>query len=254
LHVIALSSEHNYTEGSEQRLWLETDLAAVDRTPGTGTPFVLVMLHRALYDTTLTGLLPEEYALREELEGVFEAGGVSLVLQAHIHNYQRTCGNLLDGNCTGAGLGAGGSRSRQGGRDRVAGWHSVGIGEKDAKELARETLRDRKRAAVESGHAGVGSDAAGHRLESALDRSPGARFGGAGSASGGGASGRPYVVIGSGGKSSGARFWVTDPSWLAYRTEEYGYLDVVVHNETAASARYVSDADGSILDEFEFGP
>jgi hypothetical protein len=37
IHFVGMSTEHDYTVGSEQYLWLEADLAAVDRT---GTTFI----------------------------------------------------------------------------------------------------------------------------------------------------------------------------------------------------------------------
>lgn len=36
IHFVGMSTEHDYTVGSEQYLWLEADLAGVDRTGAHG--------------------------------------------------------------------------------------------------------------------------------------------------------------------------------------------------------------------------
>jgi acid phosphatase type 7 len=41
-----MSTEHDYTVGSEQYLWLEADLAGVNRTI---TPWIIFGGHRAMY-------------------------------------------------------------------------------------------------------------------------------------------------------------------------------------------------------------
>jgi hypothetical protein len=46
MHFVGISTEHNYTTGSEQWLWLENDLKSVDRTV---TPWIIFGGHRAMY-------------------------------------------------------------------------------------------------------------------------------------------------------------------------------------------------------------
>eukprot|EP01031_Cornospumella_fuschlensis_P010169 gene10169-12470_t len=46
MHFIGISTEHPYTIGSPQYLWLESDLKAIDRTR---TPWVIFGGHRAMY-------------------------------------------------------------------------------------------------------------------------------------------------------------------------------------------------------------
>merc|ERR1712000_324443 len=66
IHVVQISSEHDYTYDSEQWKWLDRDLGATDRTI---TPFIVVTSHRPMYNS-------ENYAsdyevslhLREALE------------------------------------------------------------------------------------------------------------------------------------------------------------------------------------------
>lgn len=45
IHVVQLSSEHNWTRGSAQFAWLAADLARVNRT---ATPWVIVTAHRMM--------------------------------------------------------------------------------------------------------------------------------------------------------------------------------------------------------------
>lgn len=46
IHFLGMSTEHNYTIGSPQYLWLEQDLAAVNRTK---TPWIIFSGHRSMY-------------------------------------------------------------------------------------------------------------------------------------------------------------------------------------------------------------
>jgi len=46
VHTVMLSSEHNMTIGSSQYVWLENDLAKVNRSI---TPWLVVEMHRPMY-------------------------------------------------------------------------------------------------------------------------------------------------------------------------------------------------------------
>lgn len=46
VHNVVLSSEHDWRNGSVQHLWLQRDLAAVNRT---STPWVVLATHRMMY-------------------------------------------------------------------------------------------------------------------------------------------------------------------------------------------------------------
>ena len=48
VHVIQLSSEHDWTPSSQQYEWLANDLGRVNRTE---TPWVVVTAHRMMYTT-----------------------------------------------------------------------------------------------------------------------------------------------------------------------------------------------------------
>jgi len=110
IHVMIFSSEHNFTEGSPQRIWMESDLASVDRTK---TPWVLVSAHRPFYDcqiannaslpgfpevnrTDPTGLFAKatyiiSLSLQQHLEDMFNKYKVNAYLSGHFHAYVRTC-------------------------------------------------------------------------------------------------------------------------------------------------------------------
>ena len=89
VHVASISSEHNYTIGSEQWLWLQNDLQSVDRSV---TPWVFVSLHRPIYSSD-----EDEYGshcpggvFAVNLEPLLVQNKVDLVLQGHEHCAERT--------------------------------------------------------------------------------------------------------------------------------------------------------------------
>jgi len=97
-HFTFMSSEHNWTTGSEQYKWLEQDLASVDRSK---TPWIIFSGHRPMY----TGLIPGSTMvvaahLREHLEPLFKKYTVDVALWGHVHNYERTC-PVFQGQCLG---------------------------------------------------------------------------------------------------------------------------------------------------------
>ena len=48
VHMIMMSTEHDFTPGSRQYKWLENDLMKVDRKK---TPWVMIGGHRAMYSS-----------------------------------------------------------------------------------------------------------------------------------------------------------------------------------------------------------
>eukprot|EP00753_Platysulcus_tardus_P018113 PLAT6721.1.p1 GENE.PLAT6721.1~~PLAT6721.1.p1 ORF type:complete len:423 (-),score=153.50 PLAT6721.1:149-1417(-) len=93
LHVTVLSSEHNYTRGSQQWNWFSADLAAAAAPAARAkTPWLLVTAHRPLYCST------DDYYdchmnakwMRDALEPLMKAAKVDLYLAGHLHNYERT--------------------------------------------------------------------------------------------------------------------------------------------------------------------
>ncbi|KII69413.1 putative inactive purple acid phosphatase 9 [Thelohanellus kitauei] len=89
VHFVSISSENNFTEGSNQYRWLEQDLAKVNRAL---KPWVIVSIHRSLYISAP----PQHYdeatdVLRQHLEKLLIKYNVNFVLSGHYHSYERTC-------------------------------------------------------------------------------------------------------------------------------------------------------------------
>jgi len=88
IHMVAISTEHNFTVGSEQWTWLANDLESVNRAR---TPWVVLCAHRPLYSS---GVSDDDYLMslhfRAELEDLLFKYSVDVVLTGHYHNYERT--------------------------------------------------------------------------------------------------------------------------------------------------------------------
>ena len=95
VHMVFMSTEHDYAPGSTQYSWLEQDLNSVDRDV---TPFVIVYGHKPMYSSN--SYHGSEVELREALEEMYVAQGVDLVIAGHDHFYERTwpvsAGTIMD--------------------------------------------------------------------------------------------------------------------------------------------------------------
>ncbi len=99
-HIIAISTEYNFTTGSDQWRWLANDLATVDRTV---TPWVILGAHRPMYVSSnyTTGVTADQVVaelLREHVEPLTNKWGVDLAFYGHNHAVQRYCASLA-GKC-----------------------------------------------------------------------------------------------------------------------------------------------------------
>ncbi|KAF4649765.1 hypothetical protein FOL47_001762 [Perkinsus chesapeaki] len=88
VHYVMLSSEHNWTEGSNQWEWFSKDLSEVDRTV---TPWVVVTSHRPM----LVAVIGEprntiESHMAKELMPLLKEYKVNLYVAGHWHHYERT--------------------------------------------------------------------------------------------------------------------------------------------------------------------
>nr|CCA27923.1 calcineurinlike phosphoesterase putative [Albugo laibachii Nc14] len=97
IHIIQMSSEHDWRRGSEQFLWLEEDLKQVNRSV---TPWIVLTIHRMMYTTQVgeAGDLVVSYHLRMELEDLLFKYKVSLIIAGHQHSYERSC-RVRNGLC-----------------------------------------------------------------------------------------------------------------------------------------------------------
>ena len=85
VHMVFMSTEHDYTSGSTQYSWLEQDLSSVNRDV---TPFVIVYGHKPMYSSN--SYHGSEVELRTALETLYVDQGVDLVIAGHDHFYERT--------------------------------------------------------------------------------------------------------------------------------------------------------------------
>ena len=109
-HFIMIGSYADYEKGSPQYQWLKADLAAVDRLT---TPWVVVAMHKPWYSSNVNHYGSGKKIL-DNLEPVLYKHGVDLVLQAHVHAYERTA-RVFDGKLDACGpmyltVGDGGNR------------------------------------------------------------------------------------------------------------------------------------------------
>lgn len=103
IHVIQISSEHDWRRGSKQYKWLENDLKNVDRKK---TPWVVLTSHRMMYTTQLGEEADYKVAqhFRDEVEDLLWTYKVNLMLVGHQHSYERSCA-VRNGKCTEDGQG-----------------------------------------------------------------------------------------------------------------------------------------------------
>jgi len=86
MHVIVLSSFSDYSAGSVQTFFLESDLKKVNRTR---TPWLFVGFHAPLYNSNKQHFLQKE-EMRVAYEPLLLAYRVNAVLVGHVHAFQRT--------------------------------------------------------------------------------------------------------------------------------------------------------------------
>ena len=85
VHMIFMSTEHDYEPGSAQYSWLEQELQSVDRSK---TPFVIVYGHSPMYSSN--SYHGSEVELRTAVEQLYVDHGVDFVIAGHDHFYERT--------------------------------------------------------------------------------------------------------------------------------------------------------------------
>lgn len=93
VHFTVMSTEHNWTQDSEQYEWIKHDLASVDRKQ---TPWLIFTGHRPMYSSVDDGIIgiitPSVDAdFAPAIEQLLLDYQVDLVFWGHVHNYERTC-------------------------------------------------------------------------------------------------------------------------------------------------------------------
>jgi len=94
VHFIGLSSEHDFSVGSQQYQWLLNDLQSVDRRK---TPFVITFSHRPQYSSNMNHGSALDF--RQAIEPVLVKYKVDLSLFGHVHAYERSCPIVGAGKC-----------------------------------------------------------------------------------------------------------------------------------------------------------
>lgn len=128
VHVIQISSEHDWTRGSKQYKWIENDLKRVDRQK---TPWIILTAHRMMYTTQIGEDADNKVSVhfREELEDLLWEHRVNLMLVGHQHSYERSCA-VRNGKCIEDGKGpvhiivgsAGAGLEKQGFSSKLGEW------------------------------------------------------------------------------------------------------------------------------------
>jgi len=86
VHFIAMSTEAAYEEGSKQFKFVQDDL--IKTKANSSIDWIIVYYHQAMYTSKSNHEGLEIF--RDVYHSLFEKFGVDLVLQGHLHNYQRT--------------------------------------------------------------------------------------------------------------------------------------------------------------------
>ena len=95
-HVLVMDTDRNsYSSGSAQRTFVQNDLQAASTNPNI--KWIIVYLHKPMYtspnacgSSSCSNTGSENSNLRNGFHAMFDQYGVDLVLQGHVHNYQRT--------------------------------------------------------------------------------------------------------------------------------------------------------------------
>ncbi|KAG0470185.1 hypothetical protein HPP92_016885 [Vanilla planifolia] len=88
VHFTVISTEHDWTDNSEQYNWIKEDLESMDRSR---TPWSIFLGHRPMY-SSYSSILPNvDSRFVKSIEPLLLKNKVDLVFFGHVHNYERTC-------------------------------------------------------------------------------------------------------------------------------------------------------------------
>ena len=94
IRVVVMSTEHDFSEGSEQLSWIARELT--DSPQRSRARWTIFTGHRPMYcdsddDTRPNSDQVVATALRRYVEPLIAAAGVDLAMWGHHHSYQRSC-------------------------------------------------------------------------------------------------------------------------------------------------------------------
>ena len=96
VHILVIDTDRNsYASGSAQRSFVQNDLQSASTNPNI--KWIFVYLHKPMYtspntcgSSSCSNTGSENTNIRNGFGPMFDQFGVDLVLQGHVHNYQRT--------------------------------------------------------------------------------------------------------------------------------------------------------------------
>lgn len=91
VHILTMATEVSFGTGSSQYNFVKNDLQTASQNPNI--KWIIVDFHRVMYtspNTCSASTCKGSSSLRDAYHPLFDQYGVDLVLQAHVHNYQRT--------------------------------------------------------------------------------------------------------------------------------------------------------------------
>lgn len=94
IHFTIISTEHGWSQDSEQYQWMKNDMASVNRSR---TPWLVFMGHRPMY-TSVNSITSVDSNFVREVEPLLLENKVDLALFGHVHNYERTC-SIFNSQC-----------------------------------------------------------------------------------------------------------------------------------------------------------
>lgn len=87
IHIVALNTEDDSGASSSQQNFVKADLEAASKNPNV--KWIIVMFHKQMHSSTASINHQPIPALNNAYNRLFVDTGVDLVIQAHMHNYER---------------------------------------------------------------------------------------------------------------------------------------------------------------------
>ncbi|HTH22598.1 MAG TPA: LamG-like jellyroll fold domain-containing protein, partial [Nitrososphaeraceae archaeon] len=91
VHFLVMATEISYSSGSAQHTFVKNDLAAASSNPDID--WIVVFFHKPMYSSSnscSSSSCSGVSSLRDTYHALFDQNGVDLVLEGHVHDYQRS--------------------------------------------------------------------------------------------------------------------------------------------------------------------